>query len=513
MNQITLALGVRQIWKGHEFGLGFSALPGQLTRRFNVMIHSKYSAVIASIAVPLGVACSSPDNAASDAQTQPAAGDFVTPGMDVSGEGMGDGTDDAAATDDDTAATDTASPDGDLAVVPPEGAGGVDGPLIVEQAGDEVSKEEEGKDCAAANVGTSLVRVVLAFTFDVSASMGSHFAPYYSRELKWEPVVSATKAFFADAASAGISATMTFFPDETASLVGGDAATTDDTTTMDDDMADTMFGGGQFGGGGGFQGGGAMCENASYETPDVPLTPLPSDAFATAIDAVTPAGDDDWRLGTPTGPALQGTVDAIRNMQESDPNAKYVIVLVTDGEPAFCPNTGGDPIEPVADIASGVADEIPTYVIGLGNPATDEEPDPPDDGLSNLHVVAEAGGTSMAYIIDTNDPTSTAQSFREVIDTIRENSFSCSLEIPTPPEGEVFDPTKVNVQYNNALGTTEFVNDPTCAADFGWHYDDPDNPTVIQMCDKVCEDIKADYENEGELAVEFGCVSRVPTAN
>jgi hypothetical protein len=333
--------------------------------------------------------------------------------------------------------------------------------------------------------------LVLAFTFDVSASMGSHDEPYYSRAMKWDPVVAATKAFFADTTSVGVSAALTFFPNDQATLTG------------------TGFGGGGMGmgmGGGGIQRGGASCDAANYETPDVPLTPLPSDAFATAIDSVTPADDDTWRLGTPTGPALEGTLAMIQALRETDANSKYVIVLVTDGAPALCSEEQDD-IENVAAVAAtALADGIQTYVIGVANPVTEEEPTPPDD-TGNLLAIAQAGGTEQAFIVDTNDPAQTVTDFKSVIEGIRENGFSCEVLIPQPPEGETFDKEKVNVNFTNAQGETPFVYDPTCTERYAWRYDDEAAPTVIELCETVCGDIKA--QSDGELSVQFGCKQRI----
>ncbi len=391
------------------------------------------------------------------------------------------------------------TPNPAVAVIPPENSDVLGGDEFIEEV-DVVPAEEQNAECASSSMGTSLVGVVLAFTFDVSASMGSHFEPYYSRALKWDPVVAATKAFFADTTSAGVSATLTFFPNDLANLVGAGGGGA---------VGGGAVGGGALGGGALGGGGGGSCDAAGYEQPDVGLTELPSDAFGAAIDAVTPAGDDDWRLGTPTGPALEGTIASIEEMRATEPNAKYVIVLVTDGEPALCSDQQDD-INNVAGIVQAVAAETPTYVIGLGNPVTDEDPDPPTDGIDNLHAIAAAGGTGEAFLIDTSNPAQTSADFRAVIDSIRENSFSCELEIPTPPDGEVFDSTKVNVNYTNTLGETPFTYDPSCTEPFAWYYDDEANPSVIHMCDAVCQSIKDDYENQGQLNVEFGCVSRIP---
>lgn len=336
--------------------------------------------------------------------------------------------------------------------------------------------------CAASDTPTKLQGVVLTFVFDVSASMGNGQFPYFSRELKWDPVVAATKAFFEDPTSKGLSATLTFFPNELAPIASAAM------------MGPTSMG--------------AECVAADYATPDVPLTVLPSPAFSTAIDAVTPLDADSWRLGTPTLPALEGAIQGVQAMQAADPGTRYVIVLVTDGMPALCPGPDGESVQAVADAAAAVADTIPTYVIGVNNPVTEEEPNPPDT-VTDLNTVAVAGGTDAAYIVDTTNPANTAAQLTDIIDTIREFSFTCSLPIPEPTGGEEFDPNEVNVAYTSpSLGDVPFTYDPACTVDNGWHYDDAANPTSIQICTNVCDAIRV-QQDEGQLSIELGCVTRI----
>lgn len=340
--------------------------------------------------------------------------------------------------------------------------------------------------CAAADTPTSLQQVVLAFVFDVSASMGNEQEAYFSRALKWDPVVAATKAFFEDPSSKGMSATLTFFPNAKAPIADGRT----------------------------FMGMGEECVAADYATPDVPVTSLPSAAFSAAIDAVTPPDSSTWRLGTPTLPAVEGTIQAIQALQAGDANSRYTMVLVTDGMPALCPGGGfGNPdpnrIEAVAEAMAAVADTIPSYVIGVDNPATEENPNPPDT-VTDLNLLAQAGGTDQAFIIDTNDPTATSAQFKMIVDMIRDFSFSCSLAIPKPANGEEFDPQKVNVKYTSpSLGEIPFVYDPNCPADGnGWFYDDEANPTTINICGNVCDAIRSQLD-EGNLSVELGCQTRI----
>src|SRR5687768_10563298 len=65
--------------------------------------------------------------------------------------------------------------------------------------------------CASASTATELRPVHLAFAFDVSGSMGKGDEAWHDKALKWDPVVLATRTFFEDPTSDGLSASMTFF--------------------------------------------------------------------------------------------------------------------------------------------------------------------------------------------------------------------------------------------------------------------------------------------------------------
>ena len=99
--------------------------------------------------------------------------------------------------------------------------------------------------------------VHLAFAFDVSASMGNNHEAWHSRELKWEPVVRATRGFFTAQSSTGLFASLPVFPGPERSRI---------------------------------------CTANSYAEPDVPMTPLPSPLFSQAIDDVTPVTPASVRI-------------------------------------------------------------------------------------------------------------------------------------------------------------------------------------------------------------------------
>jgi hypothetical protein len=237
--------------------------------------------------------------------------------------------------------------------------------------------------------------------------------------------------------------------------------------------------------------------------PDFPLTVLPTTAFGTYIDAIEPD-----RLSTPTRWALEGVLAQATGLREvTDTN--IAIVLVTDGLPTDCNAFPGNyPIDQVAGIAGdSLAAGFPVYVVGVDSPAGVGVG---GNGLANLTEIAQAGGTEDAFIIDTGDVAATVVQFGEVIEAIKEAALSCNLPIPEPPAGQTFDKTKVNVDYTVVGGeTAQFVYDPTCAVENGWHYDDEANPKAIVLCDSNCEKIKsAGAGVTGSIDVQLGCQRR-----
>lgn len=313
-----------------------------------------------------------------------------------------------------------------------------------------------GGGCSADFAATELKPVRLAFAFDVSGSMGKLDKPYHDPELKWKPVVAATRAFFEDDASSGISASLSFFP------------------AADD-----------------------KCDASTYETPDVPMTELPSAAFGDAIAAIDPKTEDDWRGGTPTLAVVQGNLEYLSEQLASDPSAAHALVLVTDGYPQSCDDNS---IASVASVIEASAGDFPTYVIGVKNPAGGP------DTVTDLDSLAVAGGTDAAIFIDTGDPDQTAEDLSAAIALIRQRSVTCDATIPPAPGGMRFDSSKVNVSAELEGKASQLGYDQDCEADLAWRYDDADDPTSIVLCPTTCEAVQKDVT--AKLSVEFGCVTR-----
>ncbi|WP_437282222.1 vWA domain-containing protein [Sorangium sp. So ce375] len=339
-----------------------------------------------------------------------------------------------------------------------------------------------GEACATQSSQAGFQQVYLAFAFDVSASMTASDVEWRRKDLKWDPVVVATKQFFVDPASEGFRASLTFFP-------GAQNAT-------------------------------QACQPDIYLTPNVPMTPLPSPAFGTAIDTIEPeiSTRDTWRTSTPTAFAVQGMVQFVEAQRQQNPG-KYAIVLVTDGYPEGC-GRGGFPgggtmqgdnsLESVVQqVEAARAANISTFVIGVDSPQGEAGA---PDSLTNLHQIAAAGGTGEAAMLNTGNPDETVAAFKTAIEKIRGAAVSCTIPIPPAPDGRTFDKQKVNVTYTSAATNTPTTlsYDQACAAAGTWRYDEPANPTAIILCDDTCAVVQADVEVS--LGVDFTCedVIQVP---
>ncbi|HEX8792817.1 MAG TPA: vWA domain-containing protein [Polyangiaceae bacterium] len=310
--------------------------------------------------------------------------------------------------------------------------------------------------CVSSVAQANLANADLVVMLDRSGSMGDPNEGF-SPTLKWTPVTAALESFFMDPNSAGISASLQFFPQGT-------------------DLA-------------------SVCSYA-YATPLVALTstsnPMP---LVSAIQATQPAG------GTPTLPALQGAVAYAQQVAAAHTLDKTVVVLATDGDPGFgingqfeegCTNNDIPHVAAVAQAAFAGKPSIPTYVIGVG----------PD--LQNLDAIAAAGGTGQAVMVPVNDPTQTGQTFQAALNTIRSASLPCQFSIPPAPAGQVINPYAINVILVNAKGTQSVLTySGDCSNTSGWHYDNPMTPTSVLLCSGACSSARGDAG--GKVTLAFGC--------
>jgi Mg-chelatase subunit ChlD len=234
---------------------------------------------------------------------------------------------------------------------------------------------------------------------------------------------------------------------------------------------------------------GGSCTVADYATPAVPLVLPPDLAPVIAdINAHQVSG------GTPTRPALEGALEYLNQWADTHPERRPVLVLATDGEPSGCDSNTPQDIADVAASALSGPHAIQTFVIGVGS------------SLVSLNLVAQAGGTGEAFLVDTGGDVT--QAFSDALEQIRGAAASCDFAIPAQNEaGKRVDPTKVNVRYTATGASTASLvsqvsmNDANnCDAAGGWYYDNPSAPTLIRLCDSTCQSLSG-----GSIQVEFGC--------
>jgi uncharacterized protein YegL len=234
----------------------------------------------------------------------------------------------------------------------------------------------------------------------------------------------------------------------------------------------------------------ARCTVADYAKPTVGVDVLPgaSMRIVDALNKIMVSG------GTPTRPALEGALQYAR-MWEMTKGRRIALALVTDGAPNECDST----VDNVAALARTAATGgIFTFVVGVGL------------NLGSLNMVAMAGGTNMAILVDNGN----ADQFIAALKTIQTQAsrLACAYKIPPPTQG-MLDPNKVNVTFNATgsagMATTlpRVASRDQCGPMGGWYYDNPMNPTTVNLCDASCQ--LANSSAVAEVSLQFGCKTKV----
>jgi uncharacterized protein YegL len=298
--------------------------------------------------------------------------------------------------------------------------------------------------CASSNAGVDALPIYLVFMVDKSGSMGGA-----SLGVKWTPAVAALKDFFADPSSANIHASLAFFESANA------------------------------------------CNVASYATPSVAMTTLPSAAFGPVLDGQSPSGN------TPTRPAMEGAVQYAQSVAATlKAGEKVAVVLVTDGDPNDNCSPKSTPANTAAAAAT-VAATIKTYVVGVGT------------GAANLDTIATGGGTAPHIQVNTTSAATTSADLRTAIGKIKASQLTCDYALPPPPAGKTIDVNAVNVNYTTGGATKTLPYSAACADPGGWHYDSVTTPTKIIMCPSICTTLQGDTVG-GKVDIIFGCGTAVP---
>ena len=231
---------------------------------------------------------------------------------------------------------------------------------------------------------------------------------------KWSVVSGALTGFLNDPANADIATGIGYFPQ-----VDPNAPPTC-TTDAECKVGSTDYGPCVIGINLGFLCIGCYCTQADgcqvpgNAKPSVPLA-LPPNHAAVVSDIAqhNPGG------GTPTRPALEGSMQIASAWAKQNPGRTTIIVLATDGDPTGCnPNA----VQDVANIAAaGLAGtpSIKTFVIGVGN------------SLNSLNSIATSGGTDHAFVLDTGGDV--AKQFSDALASIRGAAVPCDFKVPTGP--------------------------------------------------------------------------------
>ena len=105
------------------------------------------------------------------------------------------------------------------------------------------------------------------------------------------------------------------------------------------------------------------------------------------------------------------------------------------------------------------------------------------------------------------------QDFQPVFDQLATEvvagaEIACEWDVPVPPEGEDFDPKKVNVEFDDGMGGGFEIGYVESAAECpnvvdGWYYDNPVAPTKIFACAQTCQKIQG--IETGTIQITLGC--------
>jgi hypothetical protein len=234
------------------------------------------------------------------------------------------------------------------------------------------------------------------------------------------------------------------------------------------------------------------CQEPDYEKPDVEIGVLPAVAAAisTSIMNQMPGGS------TPTVPSITAALKYAAMHQASAAGRRTALVYATDGIPQGCTNNTVAGAAAAAKAAL-MTSMINTYVLGVG------------PQLNSLNEIATAGGTNMAYLVDTGGDV-TAQ-LAAALHAIKSMAITCDYKIPMSSAGPI-DPNQVNVIAKvGDMGMSTLigqVNDKAGCdkAGGGWYYDTPGNPSLISLCPTTCNPLLATPNSH--LQVLIGCATQ-----
>ncbi len=391
-------------------------------------------------------------------------------------------------------------------------------------------------ECVVFNSVAALAPADLFMMLDTSGSMAFQLD---NGDTKWNAVTGALGTFFADGDSAGMDASLSFFPivdNGIAAYCNGDFECGAPNSCFprkvcpnalrgcfeDSDCANFGFPGEtcqrlgrcpndpgqpfcvQSGDGGLTCNSGPCvptggcdnrftCDANAYVPSQSGLISLPQGAAS--LQGILNARPLDG--GTPSLPAISGVIQAAVNNGVTRPNHKSFVLLVTDGLPTVCdPDLYGVNQEAaianlVAAAGVGFAEDIQTFVIGVFTPVEQVQAE------QNLGDIALAGGTDEAFIISTQSNVS--GELLQALNEVRAEIQACEFELVT--DGETVDFNTVWVRVFPDGGNPVWVAYVESAAGCdpaagGFYYDVPpeQGPSRVVLCPRTCDLLLASEE-------------------
>ena len=360
--------------------------------------------------------------------------------------------------------------------------------------------------CTTDSIDAALARLNMVFLLDKTGSMGNDPNGAWANAVdRWNPVVTTLDSFFNDQNSAGIYASLSFFPADgdvtsackVTSYSSGSSSLKVPLTLLDATGRQKFLA--------------RLCDPSSPQT----------------ANCIVPAG------GTLTRPALQGTIDYVNSIQTNFPDSKTVIVFITDGEPGFgyvpagsttvtalyscddlsssaCVAASGTipscaSAQAEVDAVASVIQKAPAksiHLFGLG-----------DLSMSTMDEWAMVSANP-AVALQGLSGAQVATTFKTALQNIRDASWSCSLKIPAPSSGGSIDYTRMNLKYISGDGMQQDIprtrdgTSATCSlSNLGWYFDNVSAPTRMVLCPALCSSVNQDPA--GKLNVAFGCNTQI----
>ncbi len=296
--------------------------------------------------------------------------------------------------------------------------------------------------CAETVAEPTLVPVAMFIAVDKSGSMGGD---------KWVDAKAAFISFFTDSSADPLEVALRFWPQG----------------NCDEDS----------------------CSIQACAQPQIALGSLADPAHEAALvalfNATQPGGN------TPTSAALAGATEWAVAQQALGETKRYVVILVTDGEPNGCQ----EDIATISGIAGSAYTDHDVLTFAVGLQGSNE---------GDMNTIAAAGGTQTGFYIGSGN----AQAeLLAALHAIQQTAVACTFAMPASSDpNKTVDPNKVNVSYTPSGGgettISQVASAADCGPDGGWYYDDPTHPTVIQLCEATCNAVQADG---GSLQIVLGC--------